>query len=344
MAIAVKILADSLAPCGTRCVTLEGTYPRSIHSEILTHKMLSRNSASSRAIPTEKLIQRVVDDPFVPMYIGANQKGMQAGAELALADRAQAERIWLDARSEAVIRARAMLKLGVHKQVINRVIEPFMWMTTIISATSLDNFFGLRCHEAAEPHFQHFARMARDAMAASAPRKLTVGEWHLPLIDDAYDRQEVAKVAGLARGPGEDTAALDLLLAKVSVGRCARVSYLTHDGTRDVSKDIELHDQLMVQSPLHASPAEHVAQALDWPAWFKSGWRPSESLNLSGDPWTLQNRVLQWRCDKANAGGMPPMWILVAETALAQMRSGNFMGFAQYRKRYTNEHIGGLMP
>jgi hypothetical protein len=248
MSFAVKILADSLAPCGKRLVTYQATYPRPIHSEVLTHKMLSRCSASSRAIPVAKMIQRVVEDPWIPSYIGANQKGMQAGEELSEEDRAGAVAEWLDARDGAVETAWSLVARKVHKQVINRLLEPWMWITTIISATEWNNFFALRDHEAAEPHFQHLARMMRAAREESIPRVLRTSEWHLPMIDfdDEIDRT-------LSQ---ED-------LIKISVARCARVSYLTHEGRRDPQDDIRLYNDLMVKRPLHASPAEHIAMALD---------------------------------------------------------------------------------
>ncbi len=161
MAIEAKVLADSVAPNGRRLTTMLWTYPRAIHSEIMTHRAFSRNAASSRAIPTEKLIQRVVDDPWIPTYIGKNQKGMQAGELLTDDDLHEAQMQWLTARDQAVERARALVKIGVHKQVVNRIIEPWMWITVIVSATEWGNFFGLRDHPMAEPHFQELARLAR---------------------------------------------------------------------------------------------------------------------------------------------------------------------------------------
>jgi hypothetical protein len=276
MAITVKVLADSLAPCGKRLTTMEWKYPRSIHSEIMTHRMLSKNSASSRAIPTEKLIQSVLDDPFVPEYIGANKSGMQAGEELSQEQKDLARSVWTVARDNAVRSARALLEMGVHKQVVNRIIEPWMWITIIVSATEWENVWGLRCHPMAEPHFQKLAYMARDAMEESMPRVLQAGEWHLPLIhwDDEIDN---------TISPAD--------LIKVSVGRCARVSYLTHDGKREPVKDIELHDRLVVQQPLHASPAEHVAQALA---------TPERSGNFSG--WLQYRKTLP----NENIGGPLP--------------------------------------
>ncbi len=321
MAITVKILADSISPLGKRLTTREWRYPRNIHSEIMTHKMFSKNSASSRAIPPEKLIQSIIDDPFVPKYIGANQKGMQAGEELSAEQKIVARELWLSGRDNAVTTAKQLMALGIHKQVVNRIIEPWMWITIIISATENANLWGLRCHKDAEPHFQELAYLDRALVEASMPRVLQEGEWHLPLVDfdDEIDRSLT---------PAD--------LIKVAVGRCARVSYLTHEGKREPAKDVELHDKLMVQSPLHASPAEHVAQSMDYPRWFKNTLGGFE-LPLD----VLQNRVLTTRRSNTFEGTLVQ---LREEAALAQMRSGNFLGWRQYRKTLPNENIGGMMP
>lgn len=296
MAIEAKVLADSVAPNGRRLTTQIWTYPRSIHSEIMTHRAFSRNAASSRAIPTEKLIQRVIDDPWIPSYIGKNQKGMQAGEELSEDQQQQARYIWLAARDEAVERARQLVGMGCHKQVVNRIIEPWMWITVIVSATEWENFFGLRDHPMAEPHFQELARAARAARDASTPRKLAFGEWHLPLIDCGRADDDTGSPDGRAideQYKPATIAQVKLLLAKISVGRCARVSYLTHAGRRDISEDIALHDRLVGQVPLHASPTEHVAYAHGethgdtWSGNFR-GWvqyrktLPNENLDATG--------------------------------------------------------------
>jgi hypothetical protein len=238
--------------------------------------MLSRNSASSRAIPVEKLVQRVIDDPVIPLYIGANQRGMQTGAELAEGDRQFAVEQWLAARDRAVGYATRLAGAKVHKAIVNRLIEPWMWITVIISATEWDNFFGLRCHKDAEPHFQHIAEMMRDAMEYSAPDEAKVGEWHLPLWSAHEDEKAVEKLVneGVEGHLAPDDAFMKIA-CKVSIGRCARVSYLTHDGKRDIAEDIALHDRMVVAEPLHASPAEHVAQALADPTRIGNyiGWR-----------------------------------------------------------------------
>jgi thymidylate synthase ThyX len=261
MAFSAKILADSVAPSGKRLTTFEVTYPRCIHSEIMTHRILSKNSASSRAIPTEKLIARVLEDPFIPLHWGKNQKGMQAGEELAPAHQALVRAEWLRARDNAVETARRLVDQGLHKQIANRVIEPWMWITIIISGTEWTNFFGLRCHKDAEPHFQKIAGMMKELYDGSEPRKLVVGEWHLPLVD--VDEDDTAALDEYRRPFLDTPRARDVtgIRRKVSVGRCARVSYLTHDGRRDLTEDIGLHDRLKDANPGHWSPFEHVAQA-----------------------------------------------------------------------------------
>jgi len=268
--ISARVLADSVAPSGKRLTTFEMTYPRCIHSEIMTHRILSKNAASSRAIPTEKLIQRVLDEPFVPEVWGKNQKGMQADVELTPAEQDMAALIWLAARDEAVRRARMLVELGLHKQIVNRVIEPWMWITIIVSATEWDNFFGLRDHKDAEPHFQKLARAARVARDGSTPRELKLHDWHLPLWGFDGDEEEartLAAVEAIKTAEGREVVDAEITIIsrriarKVAVGRCARVSYLTHDGRRDLVDDIALHDRLMNANPGHWSPFEHVAKA-----------------------------------------------------------------------------------
>lgn len=245
----VQILADSVSPKGNRIVTIVGRYWRGIHAEFMTHREFGRNAASSRAIPVKKLMAQVWNEPFVPSYWGKNQAGMQAKDELTGWRRKLSIRIWLAARLFALVLAWLLLKIGNHKQIANRLLEPWMWITVIFTTTSLTNFEGLRCHPDAEPHFQKFAKMVMSAFRQSVPRKLQYGQWHLPYVTEE-EQQNYCVL------PIKD-------LLKLSVGRCARVSYLTHDGIRDPQKDIELHDRMMVSVPLHASPAEHQAQAVE---------------------------------------------------------------------------------
>lgn len=312
-------------------------YPRPIHSEIMTHRMLTKSSASSRAIPTGKLIERVLQDPWIPKYIGMNQKGMQPGDELSGDARQQAEKLWLAGRDFDVKIAEQLAILGVHKGVVNRRLEANMWITVIISGTEWDNFFGLRCHEMAEPHFQEIARMMRQARDASTPKELAQGQWHLPLIFEE-DWQNLINQARIVNNDpdGDYRQQVTESIVKISVGRCARVSYLNHDGVRDYNEDIALHDKLMRSRPLHAAPAEHVAQAMDWPSWL-------DDVELPTNVYELRQAVIAERKQRIKYNERPSQPQLRAEAALGQMQSGNYLGFAQYRKTLADENIGGLM-
>lgn len=294
MGFDAKVLADSQSPAGYRLTTLEATFPRFVLAEFNTHRVFSRNSASSRAIPIAKQLRRVLEEPYVPIEFGSNQPGMQAGPVLDGKRREAAEREWLGARDDAVRRVLGLVSdpdalaaqddlfealqqveeairnrsqpsewLNVHKQVANRLLEPFMWHTVIVTATEWDNFWNLRCHPDAQPEIRLVAETMRDVAATSEPEELAEDEWHLPLVRPE-DRDQVGSI--------ED-------LIKISAGRCARVSYLTHAGTRDLDADIELHDRLLESG--HMSPLEHPARPLtmveleenEWSGNFR-GWFP----------------------------------------------------------------------
>ena len=239
MAYAARVLLDSVSEAGIRLTTLEVTFPRFVLAEFNTHRQFSRNSASSRAIPTSKLIERVENDAVVPLVWGRNQKGMSASEVLAQEEQAEAQRAWLDARDCAVEQAQRLHHLEVHKQIVNRILEPFLWHTVIVTATEWQNFFELRCGSNAQPEIREAALRTREAMELSTPSLVRSGQWHTPLIQ-----------------PDELT--LDIETRKrVSVARCARVSYLTHEGKREIEKDLELYERL--KRDRHLSPFEHVA-------------------------------------------------------------------------------------
>lgn len=190
-------------------------------------------------MPTSKLLDRVANDPVLPLEWGRNKAGMSADEVLAPEDEERAKRIWLSARDAAIAHARDLAELKVHKQDVNRMLEPFLWHTVIVTATEWENFFTLRCAPTAQPEIREAARRMRDAMAASVPQPVGDGQWHLPLIQDDERRLDVETQK------------------KISAARCARVSYLTHAGTREIEKDAELHDRLKRER--HLSPFEHVA-------------------------------------------------------------------------------------
>lgn len=251
-----KVLADSLSPAGVRLTTMEVTYPRFVHAEFMTHRMFSRNAASSRAIPIKTMIKNIVDDPVEPVWWGKNQAGMQAKEELTGHELYEAKEEWLTARDNAITSAESLIEYNLHKQIANRLLEPWMWITVIVSATEWDNFFHLRCHPDAQPEIQKIAYMMEELYHVNKPTEATL---HLPLVF-----------------PGDELVG-DLwsieTIKKVSVGRCARVSYLTHDGKRDPTADIELCNRLIDSG--HWSPFEHVATASSNPdRWYGNfrGW------------------------------------------------------------------------
>lgn len=307
-----KVIKDSVGPNGVRLSSVEMTYPRFVHAEVMTHRDRARNAASSRAIPwkrkrskhahesdaeyaanmaegglgalTEKCMYwQIMANPVIPIKWGAEQKGMQTGDEIAPELREGAERIWLEARDAAVKAADKLSHLGVHKSLCNRLTEPFMWITVLMSATEWNNFFRLRCHSDAEIHFQKIAGMVRDELRASVPQELKAAEWHLPYFDDKQDvpqlKIELAYGVGDGRridaltqdeavafkrgNEGEDMRVFYKYAKMISSGRCARLSYLTQDGKRSFNEDIALCQRLIDRKDdvLHASPTEHVAEA-----------------------------------------------------------------------------------
>lgn len=238
-----KVLADSISN-GVRLVTLEVTFPRIILAEVNTHRVFSRCSASSRAIPIEKMIDRVITDPYIPMRWLANKRGMQGGEELSIKDQLEARTQWLVARDRAVEQVTALKNLGIHKQWANRLLEPFLWHTAIISSTEWDNFYCQRVHTDAHPDMFSTALAMKLAMRTSTPKRLYLdSEWHLPFVDEDDFNAHPEFSCNEWK--------------KVSVGRCARISYLNHNGVRDVAEDIALHDRMMEHG--HMSPYEHVA-------------------------------------------------------------------------------------
>jgi thymidylate synthase ThyX len=247
-----KIIADSVNPCGDRLTTFVLTYHRMIHSEFMTHRMLSKNSSSSRAIPVERMIALVESQEVYPLHWGCNCRGMSAKEELEGGALLAAKHWWKTAREDAIAKAKVGVEIGLHKQVINRILEPYSTITVICSGTEYQNFFNQRCHPDAQPEIQALANKMKTAYDASEPQKLIEGEWHIPFLylPDYTDYTEGSL----------DYPMIELI--KIAVGRCARVSYLNHDGVRSLNDDIKLHDRLLAANPAHLSPFEHVAMAL----------------------------------------------------------------------------------
>ena len=262
MTISARIICDSRNHLtGNRLTTFVVEYSRFIHAEFMTHRMLSRNASSSRAIPIATQIRRIWENPAVPAIWGRNQKGMQAGSELTGWRLWAARQIWRGARVPAIAATYGLSRLGLHKQHANRLLEPWMHIQVVVSATEWENFFALRTHADAQPEIRELATQMLALMRQSEPVTLSVGEWHLPFVTDA----EL-----LAEGIENKKQA--------SVARCARVSYLLPDGRPpDMEKDIALCRRLIAGSGDvgHWSPFEHVATPMLYPGREGNftGWR-----------------------------------------------------------------------
>lgn len=242
--ISVKIIADTINRFGKRITTMQLGYPRFIHAEFMTHRVFSRNASSSRAIPVAKMIEQVRNRPAMPVHWGANQAGMQAKVELHGTELMMSKQAWLDAANNAADMAEHMMKLGLHKQVANRILEPFQLIHVVVTATEWDNFFELRAHPDAQPEIHDLALKMRKAMDDSTPVESL---FHLPYLAES----ELAQVTS-------DT--FFDYWAPISAARCARVSYLKHDGTApNPEDDFKLYERLVGSVPLHASPVEHQA-------------------------------------------------------------------------------------
>ena len=286
--IRAEIICDSISPAGGRMTTFVVRFPRIILAEVNTHKMISKNSASSRARPSAAVLEEARTHPFLPSFWGKNQKGMQAAEEIADSAKEAAQHTWETLVRQAVHGASQLADAGVHKQLANRPLEPYMYHTAVLSGTEWSNFFALRAHPDAQPEFQELAFAMRTAYAANTPSVLVSGAWHLPFVDER--EQKVFR---------------DEILCRMSVARCARVSYLTQDGRKSYEDDLALYERLVTSG--HMSPLEHVARALSPDEWGRV-------VEVAAG-WWLRKRV--------------PM--------------GNLWGFLQFRKTVPNEHDFGLV-
>ncbi len=237
-----KIICDSISESGDRLTTFEIKMHRFVLAELNTHRVLSRNSASSRAIPVHKQLERIATAPALPAAWPAERPGMQGGSELSEGLCVEARAYWEEAAEDACIFAERLRGLGLHKSVINRLLEPFMWHVVIVTATAYKNFFALRANPMAQPELRIVAELMKEEYDSNKPTLIKEGDWHLPYIS-----HEEYALHGI-----ED-------LCKISAARCARVSYLTHDGIRSIDKDLELYERLTDADPMHSSPLEHVA-------------------------------------------------------------------------------------
>ena len=264
----VRVVADSinenLKGEPTRITTFHLQYQRFYHSELLTHKMLSRNSSSTRAIPILTMLKQVWNNPATPISWGANIPGMQAKAELTGLKLSLAKFLWASSAKFAGIHAWLMAKVGLHKQVGGRGLDPYQIINTVVTATELENLFWLRDHTDAQPEFRELAQTMIKARNMSKPVSLKVGEWHLPFVTSSRDWEGVMRYYD---GEGKEVCLNDAL--KISAACCASISYRKVDATLEAAKRI--WDKLVTSQPVHGSPTEHQATPMTkeyYDSWF----------------------------------------------------------------------------
>lgn len=312
MTISAKIIAHSIAPNGQQIVTFELEYQRFIHGEFLTHRLFSRNAASSRAIPVKTIIDQVRNNPAMPIHWGLNQSGMQAKSVLSDALTGSAKYLWKKAAHFAANIAEALTKVGLHKQATNRILEPFQTMKTVMTATCMDNFFWLRNHEDAQPEIRELARLMWEALQASTPNKLQPGDWHVPYYNDGAwvhsHNLEVSPVIAVDRFGHTLAQAL-----AISSSCCAQVSYRKLDDTLEKAQMV--YKRLVESEPVHASPFEHQATPIQ-------PYTPSEKAYLFG----LNNnqQADSWEKGITHVDRAGNFW------------SGNFIGWVQHRQLIPN--------
>lgn len=252
MSYSAKVVADSIGPSGARILSVLCVYPLMVHAEHLRHRSFGFSVASNRAIPTKLILRQVIDDPVVPVWFGKNQGGMSAREELSGWRQVLARSFWLFARWPAVIFAWLLLRVGLHKQIANRILSPWQWVTVLVTGTEWENFFALRCHPDAQPEMRKAAEMIREAIALSTPEQLQVGQWHLPMLR-GWER-----VDGLSEF--DQFHILPENRPFVSAARCARISSVRHEARKSYNDEIAMAKNLMKSG--HMSPFEHQAQAL----------------------------------------------------------------------------------
>ena len=254
--IKAKVVADSVNQNDTRITTVELEYHRYVHSELMTHRVFSRNSSSSRAIPITTMLDTILMSAATPVHWGKNQAGMQAKEELQGENLDCAKEIWEQAKRDAVSHSRSMHQVGVHKQIANRLTEPFQMIKVVVTSTEWNNFFWLRKHPDAPPEIAQLANCIYEARFDSTPIHLKPGEWHLPYVSTYRNAEGVRCYTD---DLGSAISIREALM--ISASCCAQVSYRKNDGSLEKAETI--YKRLIESEPCHASPVEHQAQAFD---------------------------------------------------------------------------------
>lgn len=244
--ITARVVAKSCSSDNNKSIicTFELEYPRFIHSELMTHRLFSRNAMSSRAVPIQKMIDQVKNQPASPIHWGKNQPGMQADVEMK-----SGEGMWQKAAQSAALEATLLMQAGYHKQIVNRLLEPFQMMKTVLTATEFDNFFWLRCHKDAQPEIRELADCMWEAYREAETEKLKYGEYHVPYVgvnvtDCGIRAHHLEDSDGNVLQMLSDEEAL-----KVSASCCAQVSYRILDNS--LEKALMVYDKLVNSKPAH---------------------------------------------------------------------------------------------
>lgn len=284
--ISAKIVADSISKHGSRMTTFELEYPRFIHSEFMTHRMLSKNSSSSRAIPIKKMHEMILENNSMPIHWGKNQAGMQANTEVDIDSSHRGKKLWEAARDCAIHYAGSLENLGIHKQIVNRITEPFQTMKVVCSGTEWANFLWLRNHKDAQPEIKELAQHVEIALTTNNPERLNFGDWHLPYVT-------LKKVGTEVTYWIDSETEITLETAKmVSASCCAQVSYRKNDIS--LEKATQIFDRLIKSEPIHASPIEHQATPMED---YHQEWEPGMThVDRYGVRWSGNLREwIQWR-------------------------------------------------
>lgn len=284
--ISAKIIADSTDQNDVRIITYELEYPRFIHSELMTHRVFSRNSASSRAIPIETMLKTIAAAPAVPIHWGKNQSGMQAKEVLAGVELEAAQSQWNAALNDAVYWSSRLARSGAHKQIANRITEPFQHMKVVVTSTEWNNWFWLRDHPDAQPEIAELAKQMKIAMENSKSEVLNHGDWHVPYVKTARDAHgnrtywddEVAQLTA-------DQALM------ISASSCAQVSYRKNDSSLEKAEAI--FDRLIKSEPAHSSPTEHQALCESSKPFIEGSW-PVGYTHCDRDGWFWSNNFRSW--------------------------------------------------
>lgn len=249
--ISATIIKDSIAPNGKRMTTFEWEFHRFVLPENNTHRALSKNLQSSRAVPLKTSIQAVIDNPANPVHWGKNQPGMMSREEFTGEELELAQSLWKQAADNAVSVSNALEVLKPHKQWAARILEPFSLTKAVVSGTNWDNFFWLRDDEEAQPEFAELAHCAHRAMNASLPTLLEVGEWHLPYVATIVSSNGLKYIDSNGEPLTLDEA------KKISASCCAQISYRKLNDSKE--KALEIYGKLFSGRKPHMSPTEHQA-------------------------------------------------------------------------------------